>query len=89
MLYLQHQYNNCTTTPHMRVGFTHWDPPSYEGLLCNYCDGVVQKSNLIYTIPIFNPQDHDSLPTMTVMTKYSNGKSLLEILYNFYIKLNV
>jgi hypothetical protein len=45
MLDLQHQYNNCTTTPHMRVGPTHWGPPSCERLLCNCCDGVVQESN--------------------------------------------
>jgi hypothetical protein len=45
MLDLQHQYNNCTTTPHMKMCLTHWDPPSCEGLLCNCCDGVVQESN--------------------------------------------
>jgi len=41
MLDLQHQYNNCTTNSHMKVDPTHWDPPSYEGLLCSCCDGVV------------------------------------------------
>jgi len=46
MLDLQHQYNNCTTTPHMKVDSTHWGSPSYEGLLCSYCNSVVQKSNL-------------------------------------------
>jgi hypothetical protein len=30
MLDLQHQYNNCTTTPHMTMDPTHWDPPSCE-----------------------------------------------------------
>jgi len=45
MLDLQHQYNNCTTISHMRVGPTYWGPPSCEGLLCSYCIGVVQESN--------------------------------------------
>jgi hypothetical protein len=45
MLDLQHQYNNCTTTPHMRVSPTHWGPPSSEGLLCSCCIGVVQELN--------------------------------------------
>jgi hypothetical protein len=45
MLDLQHQYNNCTTIPHMRVGPTYWGPPSCEGLLCSCCIGVVQESN--------------------------------------------
>jgi hypothetical protein len=45
MLDLQYQYNKCTTTPHMSVGPTHWDPPSCEGLLYTCCNGVVQESN--------------------------------------------
>jgi hypothetical protein len=45
MLDLQHQYNNCTTIPHMRVGLTYWGPPSCEGLLYNCCISVVQESN--------------------------------------------
>jgi hypothetical protein len=45
MLDLQHQYNNCTTIPHMRVGPTYWGPPSCEGLLYSCCIGVVQESN--------------------------------------------
>jgi hypothetical protein len=32
MLDLQHQYNNCTTIPHMRMGHTYWGPPSCEEL---------------------------------------------------------
>jgi hypothetical protein len=47
MLDLQHQYNNCTIIPHMRVGPTYWGPPSCEGLLYSCCIGVVQESNLI------------------------------------------
>jgi hypothetical protein len=31
MLDLQHQHNKCTTTPHMRVGFTHWAHPHVRG----------------------------------------------------------
>jgi hypothetical protein len=46
ILDLQHQYNNCTTTLHMRVDSTHWGPPSCEVLLCSCCDDIVQKSNL-------------------------------------------
>jgi hypothetical protein len=45
MLDLQHQYNNCTTIPHMRVGPTYWGPPSCEGLLYSCCIGIVQESN--------------------------------------------
>jgi hypothetical protein len=45
MLDLQHQYNNCTTIPHMKVGSTYWGLPSCEGLLYNCCIGVAQKSN--------------------------------------------
>jgi hypothetical protein len=45
MLDLQHQYNNCTTIPHMRVGPTYWGPPSCEGLLYSCYIGVVQESN--------------------------------------------
>jgi hypothetical protein len=36
-----HQYNNCTTTLHMRVGPSMWDPPSCEELLYRCCIGVV------------------------------------------------
>jgi hypothetical protein len=46
MLDLQHQYNNRTTIPHMRVGPTYWGPPSCKGLLYSCCIGVVQESNL-------------------------------------------
>jgi hypothetical protein len=45
MLDLQHQYNNCTTIPHMMVGPTYWGPPSCEELLYSCCIGVVQESN--------------------------------------------
>jgi hypothetical protein len=45
MLNLQHQYNNHTTIPHMRVDPTHWSPHSCEGLMCGCCDGVVYESN--------------------------------------------
>jgi hypothetical protein len=33
MLDLQHQYNNGTITPHIRVGSIYWDPLSCEELL--------------------------------------------------------
>jgi len=46
ILDLQHQYNNCTTIPHMRVSPTYWDSPSCEELLYSCCIGVVQESNL-------------------------------------------
>jgi hypothetical protein len=45
MINLQHQYNNCTTISHMRVGPTYWGPPSCEGLLYSCCISVVQESN--------------------------------------------
>jgi hypothetical protein len=41
MLDLQHQYNNCTTISHIRVGPSIWGPPSCEGLLYSCCIGVV------------------------------------------------
>jgi hypothetical protein len=50
MLDLQHQYNNYTTIPHMRVGPTYWGPPSCEGLLYSCCISVVQESNPIFKI---------------------------------------
>jgi hypothetical protein len=53
ILDLQHQYNNCTTTPHKRVGPTHWSPPSCEELLCSSCDGVVQESNPFFLSPLY------------------------------------
>jgi len=46
---VQHQYNNYTTTPHMRVGPSMWDPPSCEGLLYSCCISVV---NLTFSIRI-------------------------------------
>lgn len=45
MLNLQHQHNNHTITPHLRVGPSVWGPPLYEGLLCDCCDDVVYESN--------------------------------------------
>jgi hypothetical protein len=47
LILVQHQYNNCTTTPYMRVGSSMWDPPSCEGLLYNCCIGVV---NLTFSL---------------------------------------
>jgi len=41
LILVQHQYNNCTTIPHMRVGPTYWGPPSCKGLLYSCCIGVV------------------------------------------------
>jgi hypothetical protein len=41
LILVQYQYNNGTTTPHMRVGLSMWDPPSYEGLLYSCCIDVV------------------------------------------------
>jgi hypothetical protein len=52
MLDLQHQYNNYTTIPHMRVGFTYWGPPLCEGLLYSCYIGVVQESNLIFVTTV-------------------------------------
>jgi hypothetical protein len=41
LIFVQHQYNNCTTTPHMKVCPSMWDPPSCEGLLYSCCIGVI------------------------------------------------
>jgi hypothetical protein len=50
LILVQHQYNNCTTTIHMRVGPSMWDPPSCEGLLYSCCIDVV---NLTFSIVIY------------------------------------
>jgi hypothetical protein len=65
MLDLQHQYNNCTTIPHMRVGPTYWGLPSCEGLLCSCCIGVVQESN-----PVEQSQCHTSHHDVLSLTCY-------------------
>jgi hypothetical protein len=49
LILVQHQYNNCTTTPHMRVGPSMWDPPSCEGLLYSCCIDVVNLTFSLYT----------------------------------------
>jgi len=53
MLNLQHQHNNHTTTPHMMVDPTHWDPPSCEGLLYSCCDNK-------FTTPTQQPHNNPS-----------------------------
>jgi hypothetical protein len=50
MLDLQHQYNNCTTIPHMRVGPTYWGPPHVRGC-CTVVVLVLYKNQ----IPEWNP----------------------------------
>jgi hypothetical protein len=50
LILVQHQYNNCTTTPHMRVGPSMWDPPSCEGLLYSCCIGVVNLTFSFFLI---------------------------------------
>jgi hypothetical protein len=47
LILVQHQYNNCTTIPHMRIGPSMWDPPSCEELLYSCCIGVV---NLTFSL---------------------------------------
>jgi hypothetical protein len=66
MLDLQHQYNNCTTIPHMRVGLTYWGLPSCEGLLYSCCIGVVQESNLLLYRHVFECEQEDSKFTLDV-----------------------
>jgi hypothetical protein len=41
LILVQHQYNNGTTTPHMRVSPSMWSPPSCEGLLYSYYIGII------------------------------------------------
>jgi hypothetical protein len=60
MLDLQHQYNNCTTILHMRVGPTYWDLSSCEGLLYSCCIGVVQESNPPMYLVLCNLVVHQS-----------------------------
>jgi hypothetical protein len=48
LILVQHQYNNCTTTLHMRVDPIMWDPSSCEGLLYSCCIGVVNLTFFIY-----------------------------------------
>jgi hypothetical protein len=44
---IQHQYNNCTITLHMRADLSMWDLPSCEGLLYSCCIGVVNLTFFI------------------------------------------
>jgi len=50
LILVQYHHNNCTTTLHMRVDPSVWDPPSCEGLLYSCCIGVV---NLTFSIYIY------------------------------------
>jgi hypothetical protein len=50
LILVQHQYNNRTTTPQMRVGPSMWDPPSCERLLYGCCIGVVNRSNIFHIV---------------------------------------
>jgi hypothetical protein len=43
-------HNMNTTTPHMKVGPSMWGPPSYEELLCLYCEFIAQQSILLLVI---------------------------------------
>jgi hypothetical protein len=47
LILVLHHHNNYTTTPHMRVGPSVWDPSSFEGLLYSYYIGVV---NLTFSL---------------------------------------
>jgi hypothetical protein len=51
LILVQYQYNNCTTTPHMRVGPSMWDPPSCEGLLYSCCIDVVNLTFFVWDLP--------------------------------------
>jgi len=50
VIHTQHHHNNHTTTPHMRVSPSVWGPLSCEGLLCDYCVGVVNLTFSKYKI---------------------------------------
>jgi len=55
ILDLQHQYNNCTITLHMKVGLIYWGSPLCERLLCSCCDSVVQELNPLPSHRPFSP----------------------------------
>jgi hypothetical protein len=87
MLDLQHQHNNCTTIPYMRVDSTHWGSPSCEGLLCTCCDGVVQESNSFYFLWKMLDLQHQynnytTIPHMRVDPTYWGPPSCEGLLYS-------
>jgi hypothetical protein len=74
LILVQYQYNNCTTTPYMRVDPSMWDPPSCEELLYSCCIGVVNLtfSNAICTSGAqheHNTPSHRSGPQCVVRLK--------------------
>jgi len=77
MLDLQHQYNNCTTIPHMRVGPIYWGPPSCEELLYSCCIGVVQESNPLTNLQILELSQNQINGAIPV--EIGNLKSLLAL----------
>jgi hypothetical protein len=81
MLDLQHQYNNGTTIPHMRVGPTYWSPPLCERLLYNYCIGVVQELNLNRKISKKNTYSTTSL---TARTCHTNDNYVIVPINSFF-----
>jgi hypothetical protein len=59
LILVQHQYNNCTTTLHMRVDPIMWDPSSCEGLLYSCCIGVVNLTFSYWEDPhVHNSKTH-------------------------------
>jgi hypothetical protein len=82
LILVQHQYNNCTTTPHMRVGPSMWDPPSCEGLLYSCCIGVVNLT-FSYLIKLFIYFSGIVIPRMNHIQR----KSLLTC--NLWVKWEV
>jgi hypothetical protein len=85
MLDLQHQYNNCTTIPHMRVGPTYWGTPSCEGLLYSCCIGVVQESNLYAIVVHKECKDHSPGPKYSMVDlKRSCVKVVQELCNKYY-----
>jgi hypothetical protein len=75
MLDLQHQYNNCTTIPHMRMGLTYWGPPSCAGLLYSCCIGVVQESNPLLVIQLLT-----FLSFLDFLQQEMNDKKIFRVL---------
>jgi hypothetical protein len=84
MLDLQHQYNNCTTIPHMRVGPTYWGPPSCEGLLYSCCIDIVQESNPGVGLSVWGPPHVRRCCAIVIPVKYRDQTPIIWTFYKVY-----
>jgi hypothetical protein len=81
LILVQHQYNNCTATPHMRVGPSMWDPPSCEGLLYSCCIDVV---NLTFSVVSLLCTKSAMITHHLKDIRYDTFIILVQLLYNIF-----